>query len=556
MSSYKILDCTLRDGGYYTNWNFETQLVRDLVKSLDENSVDIIELGYKSPSKGGPYRKCNDGFIKDIINFKIKAKLAFMIDVKDFIEGDEVDVDLIKDIVKPKQNSLFSVCRIAAKSNEIRFLPEMISILQDLGYTVYCNLMGITITPPEEINSFVNTVLDKKIEGVYIADSYGALIPSKVRELFNEYKLTGIHTHDNMGLAFANCLEAIDNGATFIDGTLTGMGRGVGNVRTEQLVLYRNNKITSSLMDTIDLFEVIKSKYKWGHNSLYMIAGMNHIHPLYAQDLNQSNLENTGIIKATNALKENLSYDSSKLEHLKKQKSVVIIPARYKSTRFPGKPLAKINGKEMILHVAEKAEIAVGKENVYVATENKEISKVVKKSGYQVVLTSDNCLTGTDRVAEASKEIEADIFINVQGDEPMVDPNDIIKVINAKQNHPNHVINCASKLHPNEDPNDKKIPKVVCSINNDLLYSSRNAIPGTKTGDGKNVMKQVCIYGFSKNQLNEFNSISKSPLEFQEDIEILRFLEKGIPVKMVETDKVSYAVDYPEDVKIIENQLN
>ena len=117
------------------------------------------------------------------------------------------------------------------------------------------------------------------------------------------------------------------------------------------------------------------------------------------------------------------------LEHLKQQRAVVVIPARYKSSRFPGKPLAKINGKEMILHVAEKAEQAVGKENVYIATENSNISNIVKKSGYKVVITSDSCLTGTDRVAEASYEINADIFVNVQGDEPMIDPNDIKKAI-------------------------------------------------------------------------------------------------------------------------------
>ena len=207
----------------------------------------------------------------------------------------------------------------------------------------------------------------------------------------------------------------------------------------------------------------------------------------------------------------------------------------------------------MILHVAEKAEQAVGKENVYIATENQNISKVVKSAGYKVVLTSDNCLTGTDRVAEAAQEIKADIFINVQGDEPMIDPNDILKVIKAKQANPKYVINCMSDLHPNEDINDKKIPKIICDLRGNLLYSSRNAIPGTKEGNSKDVKKQVCIYGFSKNQLNKFKSNIKTPLESQEDIEILRFIENGIPVKMVKVNKVSYAVDYPDDIKVIEN---
>ena len=95
--NYKVLDCTLRDGGYYTDWKFETPLVRKMVKALDSNGVDIIELGYKSPIKGGPYRKCNDGFISDIIDFKVNASLAFMIDVKDYVLDGKVNHELLLD---------------------------------------------------------------------------------------------------------------------------------------------------------------------------------------------------------------------------------------------------------------------------------------------------------------------------------------------------------------------------------------------------------------------------------------------------------------------------
>lgn len=234
---------------------------------------------------------------------------------------------------------------------------------------------------------------------------------------------------------------------------------------------------------------------------------------------------------------------------------VVVIPARYKSSRFPGKPLANINGKPMVLHVAENASKAVGKDNVYIATENEEISKVVQDAGFHVVLTSDNCLTGTDRLAEASLEIDADIFVNVQGDEPMLDPQDIVRAINLKIQHPNHVINCMAKLNVDEDPNSLKIPKVVCDLNNNLLYASRHAIPGSKMGTSENTMKQVCIYAFSGKELKEFNRGSKTPLEFQEDIEILRCVELGMPVKMMLVTHTSYAVDYPEDIEIIERML-
>lgn len=554
MKNFKILDCTLRDGGYYTNWEFDSKLVKQLVKTLD-GKIDIIELGYKSPVKGGPYRKCNDGFIKSILDFEYEVDLAFMIDVKDFINKKRINIGLIRDVIKPKNQSPFSICRIAAKQDETKFLPELISIVEELGYTVFCNLMAITKTSKHSIEKFCQTLQNNKIKGIYIADSYGALTPKEVENLLNNYPINGIHTHDNLGLAFANCIEATHHGIEFIDGTLTGMGRGVGNVRTEQLLLYKNKTISSSVLSLIDKFNILKKKYNWGYNPLYMISGMNHIHPLYAQDLNQSNLSNKDLIKSIESLKECSTYDSQTLEHLKKQRAVVVIPARYKSSRFPGKPLAKIHGKEMILHVAEKAELAVGKENVYVATENEKISTLVRSKGYHVILTSDNCLTGTDRVAEASKEIKADIFINLQGDEPMVNPNDIFKVIEEKKSNPKHVINCMSILHENEDQNDKKIPKVICDLNSNLLYSSRNPIPGKKEGKGENVMKQVCIYAFNRTHLEEYSSNIKTPLEYQEDIEIVRFLEKGIPVKMVKVDEVSYAVDYPEDINVIEKMI-
>ncbi len=552
MKKYKILDCTLRDGGYYTDWKFDTKLVRQLVKSLDNNNVDIIELGYKSPIKGGPYRKCNDGFISSVIDFEVKADLAFMIDVKDYIINGQVNESLLKDIIKPA--SVFKICRVAAKHNEIQYIPEIVKLLQDLKYSVICNLMAISKVEEDKIEEYINITRDLNLIATYIADSYGALYPIDVTYLFDKFNISGIHTHDNMGLAFANCLEAINQGAEYIDGTLTGMGRGVGNVTTEQLLNHRG-EIKPDLLDCINQFNKMKSYYGWGTNPLYHQAGKHHIHPLYMQDLNQSNLNSKQLIDVINSLHEVDFYNSQALDHLKQQRAVVVIPARYKSSRFPGKPLAKINGKEMILHVAEKAEQAIGKENVYIATENFKIANIVKSAGYKVVTTSDSCLTGTDRVAEASYEIDADIFINVQGDEPMIDPNDIKRAIKLKQDNPTYVINCMSKLHKDEDPLDKKIPKVICDLENNLIYASRNQLPGYKQIQVNDIMKQVCIYAFNKHQLQQFYDTKKTPIEKYEDIEIVRCIEKGIKVKMMEVTKVSYAVDYLEDIEVIEKTL-
>ncbi len=552
MKNYKILDCTLRDGGYYTDWKFDSSLVRDLVKALDNNCVDIIELGYKSPIKGGPYRKCNDGFINSIIDFKVKAELAFMIDVKDYIIDKKVNKSLLLDIIKP--SSTFTICRVAAKIDELPYIEEIVNILKELNYKVICNLMGTSLLKDKDFSLFSKICNKLDLEAIYIADSYGALLPEDIRNIFSSHPISGIHTHDNMGLAFANCLEAINLGANYIDGTITGMGRGVGNVRTEQLLLNRGG-INYDLLNIIDKFNVLKNKFGWGTNPLYHRAGKEHIHPLFMQDLNSSSLDNKQLLHTLDALSQNTSYDPNVLNQLKKQRTVIVIPARYKSSRFPGKPLAKINGREMVLIVADKASEAIGKENVYIATENMEIVKIAKNEGYNVVITSDSCLTGTDRVAEASLEIDADIFINIQGDEPLIDPNDIKKSIDLKKLYPDYVINCMSKLHKDEEASNKKIPKVICDLDQNLIYCSRNVIPGFKEKNISDIFKQVCIYVFNKNQLRKFHSTKKSPLELSEDIEIVRCLEKGMKVKMLKVDKVSYAVDYPEDIKVIEENL-
>ncbi len=239
-------------------------------------------------------------------------------------------------------------------------------------------------------------------------------------------------------------------------------------------------------------------------------------------------------------------------------KTIIVIPARFKSSRFPGKPLVPLLGKPMILWVAELSEKAVGKEFVYVATDDERIANVVKQAGYQVVMTSDEALTGTDRLAEVAGKVEADIYINVQGDEPLVDPEDIIKVIKAKKSYPQEVINGYCPLDRNEDPSNINIPKVVFTEEKKMVYMSRQALPGFK--DDKNApglyYKQVCIYAFSREELLRYGQFGrKSVLENSEDIEILRFLEWGKTIRMVETSPGSLAVDLSSDVPKVEAAL-
>tara|TARA_Y100001968_G_C19437772_1_gene760770 strand:- start:1429 stop:2169 length:741 start_codon:yes stop_codon:yes gene_type:complete len=239
-------------------------------------------------------------------------------------------------------------------------------------------------------------------------------------------------------------------------------------------------------------------------------------------------------------------------------KACVIIPARYQSSRFPGKPLAEILGKPMILWVSEIAEKAVGKDNVYIATDDIRICEIVNKNGYSFILTSDSALTGTDRVAEASKSLNYDIIINVQGDEPLILPEDIIKCIQQKEKYPNFIINAYNNIKSSQDPINTNIPKVITNESDFLIYISRSLIPGFKDPKKKSIQykKQVCIYAYNNDELNNFLQFGrKSKLEELEDIEILRFLEFKSTIKMFKSSNESIAVDVIEDVKSVENEL-
>jgi len=238
-------------------------------------------------------------------------------------------------------------------------------------------------------------------------------------------------------------------------------------------------------------------------------------------------------------------------------KILIVIPARYGSSRYRGKPLAKILGREMVLRVADICKKIVGLKNLYIATDSKQIENVSLKAGYKSIITSKKCLTGTDRVAEVAKKIRADIYINVQGDEPTINPNDIKKIIKVKKRYPNHVICGYDQIHKLENPASLNLPKVVVNNSNELIYISRALVPGKKNKlDKIDYYKQVCIYAFNKYQLKKFALKNKKSLvEKIEDIEILRFFEYGIKIKMVKLTSNSVAVDEISDVKKAEKIL-
>ena len=239
------------------------------------------------------------------------------------------------------------------------------------------------------------------------------------------------------------------------------------------------------------------------------------------------------------------------------KKVIIVIPARYGSSRYKGKPLVKILGREMVLRVADICKKVVKKDNLFIATDDNRIAKVVKKNSYNFVFTSKKCLTGTDRVSEVSRKINSKIYVNVQGDEPIINPNDIKKIISTKKKYPNQVVCGYNEIKKNENPKSKNFPKAAISSREELIYISRSLIPGMKIENDKfKYFKQVCIYAFNKKELQIFGPKSiKTRLEKIEDIEILRCLENGVKVKMIRLSKNSLAVDCKSDVKKIEKVL-
>jgi 3-deoxy-manno-octulosonate cytidylyltransferase (CMP-KDO synthetase) len=175
----------------------------------------------------------------------------------------------------------------------------------------------------------------------------------------------------------------------------------------------------------------------------------------------------------------------------------------------------------------------------------------------QVVMTSKNCLTGTDRVAEVAEQIEADYYINVQGDEPLMNPQDILDTEVAIQKYSGEVINGYANVSDEYHYKSLSIPKLVFRPDGRLLYMSRSPIPGNKTGDFEASWRQICVYAYPKSALRDFVAHGvKTPLEAMEDLEILRFLELGYDVRMIPLSSDSIAVDVPEDVERVKLKLS
>ena len=240
--------------------------------------------------------------------------------------------------------------------------------------------------------------------------------------------------------------------------------------------------------------------------------------------------------------------------------AIGVIPARWASTRFEGKVLAKINGRPMIEHVWQRSRQSRLLKEVIIACDDERIAKAARAFGAKAVLTSRDHASGTDRVAEAAANVTAEIIVNIQGDEPLIRPGIIDDLVTALTTDPACVVATVIKTIRGEDEaGNPNVVKVVVDAQGNALYFSRSAIPYDRDKAGTDKVwyyKHLGIYAYRKDFLLKFRNMPRSPLEQAEQLEQLRALEAGVKIKTVLTDIETIGVDTPEDLARVEKILH
>ena len=282
-----ILDCTLRDGGYYNNWFFSKSFVRKYINIMSLVNINYIELGFRFLDKDkirGPNAYTSDHYINSLVIPK-KTKVGVMINASDFV-GSVYDIKKKINIIFPNlKNSRINFVRIACHSDEILKIGHIIKFLQKLDKQVMINIMQISEINHKNIKNICAFLKKNKISVLYLADSLGCLKPSIFTNIIKKFKKywkdpIGVHTHDNINCALSNSIAAYKAGVKWIDGTVLGMGRGAGNVKTEDLITFFNKKKNKPLSNFSKKYLApLKKKYNWGGNKYYKIAAINKVHP-------------------------------------------------------------------------------------------------------------------------------------------------------------------------------------------------------------------------------------------------------------------------------------
>ncbi len=762
-NNIKILDTTLRDGGYINNWHFNKNVGNSIYTALIDSNANFVECGYLSD-------KSNNGettIFKSIssINSYFNSYSNNMVAMVNHGDFD------IKNLDYHKNTKLYGI-RLAFHKKNIFDVKEEATQIKKKGYKLFFQPMVTKSYSEIEFIELMHIANEIKPYAFYIVDSFGSIDKkdfirylSLADHILDDSISIGFHGHNNMQFVFSNAINMIENITSrniIIDSSISGMGRGAGNLNTEIIMDYLNKYYSSTytiepLLEIMDGYlETLYKQTPWGFTPAQYLSAKHNCHPNYASFLTNKkrlaissidsilsqisekkkvdydiqyidtlylnynkkkftssvklsenyfddreilvlgsgpsikeekekileiiNKKNLVIVSLNNIAKDfnpNIQFfsnqkryneykediDLSKLvvtsnittgtnhkkcqtinfeETIKKStnsydnvlsiflsfisdtnvnkillagidgyhinqnnytneelfindnnfienenkelyksisefskkfniefitqslfKSAVslkilgVIPARYKSSRFEGKPLCLIKNIPMIKRTYEQAKKSKHLTDLLVATDNEKIKSYCESENIPVIMTSENCLTGTDRIAEVSQTLNYDLYINIQGDEPVIDPVSIDEVIFEYKKYGDEYIayNLYKVIDEKDEIESSTIIKTIVNEKDELMYMSRLGIPFNKSNKNIKYKKQVCVYGFTKQALNIFSTRKKTNNEQFEDIEILRFVDMGYKVKMKETFVDSIAVDIPEDVKKVERFL-
>lgn len=288
----KVLDCTIRDGGLVNNWDFSVSFVSDLYNALNEAGVEYMEIGYKNSPKllksddAGPWRFLDDHFLKEVIDKK-STKLSALVDIGRVDEND----------ILPREDSLLDLIRVACYIKDIDKALALIQTFHDKGYETTLNIMALSNVRENELSEAFAMIAKSPVDVVYIVDSYGSLFPKDILYMTEKFqrmlpnKQLGIHTHNNMQLAFANTITGVEQGVTFLDTSVYGMGRAAGNCTTELVVGYlkKPSYNVRPILDFIGRHMIpLREQVEWGYIIPYMVTGMLNEHPRTAMALRNS----------------------------------------------------------------------------------------------------------------------------------------------------------------------------------------------------------------------------------------------------------------------------
>ncbi|MDB9774015.1 hypothetical protein OAB21_00095 [Candidatus Pelagibacter sp.] len=472
----KLLDCTLRDGGYYTNWDFDEKLTNSYFKLIKSLPIEIVEIGYRgNTSKKSTY--FGEYYFLTISNLKrIKSiignnkKISIMIDLKDWQSANDLKKNL------SKCRGVVDIVRFAVPPKKLIQFKDFLKVTKNLGFKICVNLMysHLILTNPELIKKVLK--LKNFFDVLYIVDSYGTLITGDVENIIKKIKKIddkipiGFHAHNNLEMALANSIEAVKNNIDYLDCTITGMGRGAGNLKTELLITYLNLKKKimkinnyKNIAKVVDKFEEIKVKEKWGTSLPYMISGSTQNPQAEAMQLIKSKRYNLGDI---------ITYLT------KKEKRNIVIK---KTLSFKKKTILIIGGgfsvKKNLNYIKEFLKQNPDVYIIYAGSRNFDLLDITKN---QSIL----CVTGNEiNKIDRKNLVTQNFLINNIVDSKTILPNNLKNFFKLKEN------------------------KIEKNISNSLLSISLSASLELK---GRNIFL-VGFDGYNhKNKINDYSLNSEN----------------------------------------------